>query len=85
MIRTSAPVPPYASKMPSTLPAAASNRDSVNPWRSRRNRPAPSETRNAISRWRAAPRVSSRLATLVHAISSSSATTTISSSTGFSY
>src|SRR5438046_8565336 len=35
--------------------------------RTSRNRLAPSETRNAISFWRAAPRANSILATLVHA------------------
>ena len=59
-----------------------SSSDSVNTCRTRRSRPAPSDTRTAISRCLAAPRASSMLATLVHAISRSRPTTAISTSSG---
>ena len=59
--RTAVPRPP---------PHSASTTLSVSSWRTIRPRPAPSAVRTAISRARAAPRASSRFATLPHAISS---------------
>ncbi len=47
-------------------------------WRTSRARPAPTASRTAISCRRAVARASSRLATLAHAISSTSPTTPIS-------
>ena len=77
MNRSSASAPKRASTTPSNAPAPESRSDSVRTWRASRMRPAPSETRTAISRRRAAPRASSMLATLVHAINCSSPTTAI--------
>ena len=50
-----------------------------------RPRPAPMARRTAISRCRAEARANSRLATLAHAMSSTSATTAIRTSSGFRY
>ena len=50
----------------------ASSTLSVNNWRTRRCHPAPSAVRMATSFWRPVARVSRRLATLAHAISSTS-------------
>ncbi len=48
--------------------ASDSSTLSTSSWRTMRQRPAPSETRTAISRDRAADRASSRFATFAHAI-----------------
>ena len=50
-------------------PASASRTLSVISWRTIRFREAPSDSRMPISRWRATPRASSRLATLAQPIS----------------
>ena len=47
----------------------ASSRFSVSSWQTMRRREAPIDSRMPISRWRATPRASSRLATLAHPIS----------------
>ena len=62
-----------ASSSPAAAAHSASTTLSVSSWRTMRPRPAPSAVRTAISRARAAPRASSRLATLPQAISSTSA------------
>ena len=59
-----------AKASPAAHPARPSTRLSVRSWRTIRPRPAPSAARTAISRDRAAPRASSRFATLTQAISS---------------
>ena len=80
-MRTSAAAPD-ASAMPIALPAAESRSASVSTWRTSLSPPAPSATRTAISRPRDAPRASIMLAIFVHAISSSSPVTAISTSSG---
>ena len=55
-------------------PARESNTLSVSNWRTMRPRPAPIAARMANSRLRPVARTSSRLATLAHAISSTSPT-----------
>ena len=68
--------------MPSRQPAAESSSDSVSTCRTRRSRPAPSAMRTAISRCRAAPRASNKVATLVHASNKSRLTIAISANSG---
>ena len=63
-----------ASTRPAAAAVSASTVLSVSSWRTMRPRPAPSAVRTAISRPRAAPRASSRFATLPHAIRSTSPT-----------
>ncbi len=82
IMRTSASAPTYASATPTRLPAAESNSDSVSTCRTSRSRPAPSETRTAISRCRAAPRASSMLATFVHMRTSRTPTIAITTRSG---
>ena len=67
-------VPPYANRQPSAAPPAASSTLSTSSWRMTRHRLAPRATRIAISRSRAVARVSSMLATLLHAMRSSNPT-----------
>jgi hypothetical protein len=76
---TSSRLPHHANSTPSAPPSPASSRLSVSNWRTRRDRPAPIARRTDSSRCRAAARASSRLATLAHAISSTSPTTAESS------
>ena len=71
---TSPLIPKYAKAHPSAAPAIASTRLSIRSWRTSRRRPAPSDARTAISFSRAAARARSMFATLLHEISSSSAT-----------
>ena len=82
MIRISIVAPNRAPTTPRTLPIEARSSDSVSTCRTMRKRPAPSETRTAISCWRAAPRASSRLPMLAQASSSRPPTIVISSSSG---
>src|SRR5262249_46464858 len=67
-------IPNAASPNPKTPPTKASNRLSINNWRTMRPEPAPSALRIAISRARALPRANSKLETLAQAINSTSAT-----------
>jgi hypothetical protein len=59
-----------AISTPSAPPMSASTTLSASICRTRRQRPAPSAMRTAISRWRAVARASSRLATFAQAMSS---------------
>ncbi len=68
---SSARRPSAPTATPAMVPAVASTIDSVRSWRTSRLHPAPSAARTAISRALAAPRASSRLATLTHASRSS--------------
>ena len=70
--------PPAA--LPRPPPSSEINRLSVSICRTRRQRPAPSAARTAISRCRAVARASSRLAALTQAISSTSPTAPSSTS-----
>src|SRR5204862_94247 len=72
-----------ASRIPAPAPRGASSALSVRSWRTTRARPAPSAQRTAISRDRAAPRASRRFATLAQAISSTSRTAPIRTSSGW--
>ena len=67
--------PHRAMSIPAMPPMAASNRLSVNNCLMRRARVAPIDSRTEISFWRAVARESSRLATLAHTSSRTSATT----------
>src|SRR5580693_3738504 len=60
--------------MQSAAPTTESSALSVKSWRKIRRRPAPRETRSAISRSRTAARASIRFATFAQAISSTNAT-----------
>ncbi len=71
-----------ATKMPAIPPNAASSSDSVSNCPISRARPAPIDSRTAISLARAAERASSRLAMLAQAISSTSPVTPSSRSSG---
>ena len=71
---TIAVIPSRESRQPIAAPAIASSRLSTSSCRTRRVRLAPRAARTAISCSRPAARLSSMLATLVHAISSSIAT-----------
>ncbi len=71
-------MPRYPNPKPSTPPRSDSARLSIRSWRIRRARPAPMANRIAISRERDRDRASIRLATLAHAISSTSPTSAIS-------
>jgi hypothetical protein len=71
-----------AHTMPTTVAASASMLDSTSTCWSSRLRPAPIDARKPISRTRAAPRASSRLATFEQAISSTTATMTASATSG---
>ena len=82
MIRASIPAPKWARPMPSSPPIADSSSDSLSIWRTRRKRPAPRDTRMAISRWRTEARASSRLAMFAHAISRSVPTAAMSARRG---
>ncbi len=76
-ILPSMPILHQASAIPSPPPKTESNRPSArNCWTNRR-RPAPSAMRMLISRRRTVARASSKLATLVQAISSTKPTATI--------
>ena len=70
--RTRLPTP--ASASPSSPPSAARSRLSTKSWRTSRRRPDPSAARIANSWTRPVARTSTRLATLTHATSSTSAT-----------
>ena len=61
----------YAISAPKIAPTPHNMADSVSSWPTMRPRPAPRDTRTAISRARAAPRASSKLVTLTHASRSS--------------
>ena len=73
-------LPQRATRIPLKPPAAASSKLSVSNWRTMRQRLAPIARRMANSRWRAAPRAISRLATLTQAISSTNMATARSAS-----
>ena len=72
---------PRASPRPSAPPAPASSRLSTSIDRAIAQRPAPSDARIAISRWRDADRARSMLATLKQAMASSTPTPANSTST----
>ena len=72
---------PRARTAPSTPPTSATTTLSTISWRTTAARVAPIAPRMATSRRREVPRVSSRLATLAHAISSRKATAPSSSHT----
>ena len=80
--RMSASPTQYASCKPTRPPATESSTLSTRCSRTSRPRPAPSARRTAVSFWRDDARVSSRLATLAHAISSTSPTMPMSTSSG---
>ena len=82
MIRIRIVAPNRAPTRPRAPPIEARSSDSVSTCRTMRRRPAPSETRTAISCWRAAPRASSRPPMLAHASSSRMPTIAISSDSG---
>ncbi len=63
-----------ASTRPTIAPAPARRRLSMRCWRAMRPRPAPSASRTAISFCREVDRASSRLATFAHAMSSTTPT-----------
>src|SRR5438034_8852551 len=63
---------PNASTDPSAPPVKERRRLSVNNCRTRRPRPAPMDSRSAISLWRTEARASRRLATFAQAINSTS-------------
>ena len=65
---------PARSSSPATPPSRPSSTLSVSSWRTSRCQLAPSAVRTAISFCRPVARVSSRLATFAHAISSTSVT-----------
>ncbi len=71
---TSSLHPHCASTSPMPAPSSEINTLSVSSWRTRRFFAAPSATRIASSRWRAADRAISRFATLAQAMSSTSTT-----------
>ena len=71
-----------ASTYPPNPPSSASVQLSVRSCRTMRACPAPIAIRTAISRCRASPRASSRLATLAHPISMNSTAAAISSAKG---
>src|ERR1035441_5102740 len=79
---TSSCTPYTASRLPSNPPAMESIRLSVRNCRTMRARPAPSARRTPISFCRAVARASSRFATLAQAMTSTSATTAISTYSG---
>src|SRR5437667_148466 len=54
-MRTNSALPQWATNKPNVAPILASNKLSVSNCRIRRDRPAPMDSRTAISRWRAAP------------------------------
>ena len=62
---------------PNIPPAVARHKDSANNWRTRRKREAPSAVRTPISSVLPVARASTRLATLLHAISSTRNTAAI--------
>ena len=64
--------PPAARSIPNPPPSSAMRQLSTNPCRNKRPREAPSAARTAISRWRAEPRASKRLARLAQEISRTS-------------
>ena len=72
---------PRASARPSAPPAPASSKPSTSSDRAIAHRPAPSDARIAISRWRDADRARSMLATLKQAMASSTPTPAKSTST----
>jgi hypothetical protein len=73
-VATTARNNPQAKTHPAAPPARLSSRLSVNIWRARRPRPAPSAARIASSFRRAAARASMRLATLAQASATSAST-----------
>ena len=77
-MRLSSAVIPMFSANPAPAPASDSSRLSASNWRTSRPRPAPIETRTAISCDRLDARASRRLATFAHAISSTNPTIAIS-------
>ena len=81
MPRSSGPVA-VAPTMPTTVAASVSTLDSISTCWSSRPRPAPIDARTIISRIRAAPRASSRLATFEQAMSSTTATITARATSG---
>src|SRR5436853_5578225 len=76
-MRTNNALPQWATNKPNVAPILASNTLSVSNCRIRRDRPAPMDSRTAISRWRAAPRARRRFAILAHATSKTEATNAI--------
>ena len=76
----SATTPSRASQAPASPATTASTRLSVSSCRINRHRPAPTAARTTISRARTDDRASSRLATLAHAISSTTTDAHISMS-----
>ena len=64
-----------ATTRPAAPPSSESRHDSPSSWRTSRARPAPIESRTAISPARAADRASSRLAMFAHAMTSTNAVT----------
>ncbi len=70
--------PQAARRRPRAPPARARTRPSVKSWRRRRLRLAPRAARTAVSRCRAAPRASMRLATFAQATASTRTTATAS-------
>ena len=76
---TTTRISPAARATPQAPPRAASTRLSTSSCRAISARDAPSAVRTVISRWRAVPRASSRLATLAQAISSTKPTAPSSS------
>ena len=71
--------------MPHAAPAKDSSALSTSSWRTMRPRPAPMASRTAISFCRAEARASNRLATLAQAMSSTTATTAMSTWSGRTY
>ena len=72
MVPRKRPVAQRASSRPAAVPANESSRLSASSSRMSRARPDPSAARIAISRCRTVPRTSSRFATFMHAMSSTS-------------
>ena len=79
---TSTRVSATATARPRTPPMSESSTLSTSSWRTSCPREAPSDSRTAISRCRAKARAISRLATLAQAMSSTSPTMPISTSSG---
>ena len=78
-------VPQLANSTPSAAPSSERSIASVSIRRISRARPAPSARRTAASCCRTVARASSRFATLAHAMSSTSATTTIRTRSAAAY
>jgi hypothetical protein len=76
------PLARYARMTPRAPPATASSMLSVSNWRISLDRPAPSDSRTAISLRRDVARANNRLATLAQEIKSTRPTTTIRTESG---